>query len=122
MNPRRVAMMLAVLSLCAVALTGCVKRNMHIVSDPPGALVYMNDDKIGETPLDYDFLDYAVHKFELKKEGYKSVSELVNIKPPFFSWLGIDLIFELIPYAFWDRKEMSYKLEPAPSPEEAEAE
>ena len=115
MDLKRIAVMLAVLLCCAAALGGCVKRNLHIISDPPGALVFMNDNKIGETPLDYDFLDYAVHKFELRKDGYKTVSELVNIKPPFFSWLGIDLIFELIPYAFWDRKEISYKLEPAPS-------
>ena len=42
-------------------LSGCVKRNLHIQSDPPGATVYFNEREIGTTPLDYDFMHHAKH-------------------------------------------------------------
>jgi hypothetical protein len=42
--------------LLAVAATGCVQRRMTIRSDPPGALVYVDDYQIGTTPVSHDFV------------------------------------------------------------------
>ena len=95
-----------------IFLGGCVKRNLHIKSGPPGAKVYFNEKEIGATPMDYDFMWYAEHRIALKKEGYKPIEELVSIRAPFFQWIPFDLIFELIPYTFWDRRELSYTLTP----------
>ena len=90
---------------------GCVKRNLHIKSNPIGATVYFNEKDIGVTPLDYDFVHYAVHKIGLKKEGYEPIKALENIKPPLYLWLPFDFFFEIIPYTFWDRKAVTYTLE-----------
>ena len=96
----------------AASLGGCIKRNLHISSDPAGATVYFNEREAGVTPFDYDFMWYAVHKVEVKKEGYETLEVLENIRPPYFCWPPFDLIFELVPYKFWDRKEVSYTLTP----------
>ncbi|MFH1752766.1 MAG: PEGA domain-containing protein [Candidatus Omnitrophota bacterium] len=104
----------ACLILSAILLTGCLKRNLHIISDPPGATVYFNEEEVGTTPLDYDFIFYAVHKVEVKKEGYKSLATLENLKPPIYALLPLDFFTEIIPRDFWDRKELSYVLSPLP--------
>ncbi|MEI6037860.1 MAG: PEGA domain-containing protein, partial [Planctomycetota bacterium] len=43
--------------LCAS--TGCVQRRMTIRSNPPGALVYVDDYQIGATPVSTDFIYYG---------------------------------------------------------------
>jgi hypothetical protein len=104
--------LLACLVFVAAALTGCVKRNLHIKSNPPGATVFVNEEEVGTTPLDYDFIFYAVHKVEVKKEGYETLTVLQNIKPPIHLWLPLDFFCEIIPYTFWDKKEIAYTLKP----------
>lgn len=92
--------------------SGCIKRNLYIVSDPPGATVYFNEREVGETPLDYDFIWYATHKVRLEKEGYEPLEVLETIKTPPYLWVPLDFFLELIPYNFWDRRELSYILVP----------
>lgn len=113
-NNRRAVFITAV-AFCLFLLTGCVKRNLHIESDPPGAAVFFNENNVGTTPMDFDFMHYAVHRVELKKEGYKTLSVLQNIKPPLHLWPPLDFFFEIIPKDFWDRKEVFYTLTPLPS-------
>ena len=98
--------------LALLSSSGCVKRNLHVRSDPPGATVYFNEKELGKTPLDFDFMWYAVHKVELKMEGYEPIEVLENLKSPIFFWMPLDFILELIPHDFWDRKELSYTLTP----------
>jgi hypothetical protein len=103
-----------IIALCVFLLftQGCVKRNLHVKSNPPGAEVYFNEDLAGTTPFDYDFIHYALHKVEVKKEGYKTLTVLQNIKPPLHLWPPLDFFFEIIPRDFWDRREVIYDLEP----------
>ncbi len=115
--PGRKGIFLGSILLCCLLLTGCIKRNIHIISSPPGATVYFNEEEVGQTPLDYDFIHYAVHKVEIKKEGYASLTVLENLKPPIYGYIPIDFFFEIIPRDFWDRKERSYTLTPLPASE-----
>jgi hypothetical protein len=41
--------------LTLLVATGCVQRTMRVDSNPPGAIVWMNDQEIGRTPLERDF-------------------------------------------------------------------
>ena len=56
-HPIRCATVLAVL-VCLAAL-GCVQRRMTIRSNPPGALVYVDDYQVGTTPVSTDFGYYG---------------------------------------------------------------
>ncbi len=42
--------MLVGLGIVTFVLCGCVERTMHVKSDPPGALVFVNGDERGRTP------------------------------------------------------------------------
>ncbi len=109
-NKTKLLPLIVILSL--LLLGGCVKRNLHVMTNPPGARFYFDRDLIGQTPLDFDFMYYAVHKVEVEKEGYERLTTLVNLKPPLQFWLPLDFFCEIIPRDFWDKKELSYTLVP----------
>ena len=50
------------LLLCA-SQSGCVERRLTIRSNPPGALVYVDDYTIGVTPVSTSFIYYGTRKF-----------------------------------------------------------
>ncbi len=87
------------LFLAAAVIPGCassgskISRNLFITSDPPGATVYMDGEKVGETPLKiqtffswnkdkpYDSLLRRV--IQVRKAGYLPQSrELLPIDMP----------------------------------------
>src|SRR4051812_21539996 len=55
-------------SLFAFLLSGCVHRVVTVQSDPPGALVYMNEEEIGRTPVSKEFLWYGNYDMVLRKD------------------------------------------------------
>jgi len=91
---------------------GCVERKLIIKSNPPGADVYFNNNHIGKTPVNFDFKWYWTHKVELKKEGYKTVTNYETIKAPPYMWIPFDLAVELLPFKIRDYHNLSYSLEP----------
>src|ERR1051326_773674 len=42
-----------------VLLPGCVERTMKIPSRPAGAIVYVNDEEVGKTPVKLSFTWYG---------------------------------------------------------------
>ena len=51
---------------CAT-LGGCVLRSLTVNSEPPGAMVYLDDELIGETPVTTTFTYYGTRKITLEK-------------------------------------------------------
>ena len=98
-----------------VLLGGCVRRSLTITSEPPGALVYDNDALKGATPVSYDFLWYGWHRVILRKDGYERVQEHRLLRCPFYLWIPMDLVMELLPLPIRDRRTWSYPLHPLPT-------
>jgi hypothetical protein len=107
--------LLATLSLlCA----GCgVERTLTITSDPPGAMVTLNDQEIGRTPVTRDFTWYGTYDVELRKDGYKTLKTTGKVWAPWWQMPPIDLIAELAPIPSHDRHELAYALVPEPEEE-----
>ena len=63
--------------------TGCVQRRMTIRSNPPGALVYVDDYQIGSTPVSHDFVYYGTRKIRVVKDGYETLTDAGSV-----AWLG----------------------------------
>ncbi len=63
--------LLAILSVIAIPLlcTGCIERLITVSSQPPGALVYLNDEEVGRTPVTVPFRFYGVYDVRLEHEG-----------------------------------------------------
>jgi hypothetical protein len=116
---RRVVLLPAVL-LGGLAMTGCVDRFLAIHSDPPGAVVYVDGEKVGTTPCEISYTWYGTRLVVLELRGYTLVRQEVILSPPWWQIIPIDFITDVvIPFTMRDRMSVSYTLEPAAvSPEE----
>lgn len=109
------------LAVCCLLVTGCIKRNLIIRSEPPGADLLVNDKALGTTPHSYDFEWYGWHRVTLTKAGYERLEERVLINAPLYLWIPLDLLMELLPVPIHDHKTLTYQLRPkqplpAPTP------
>ena len=101
---------LGMVALCAV---GCVQRRMTIRTNPPGALVYIDNYEIGTTPVSTDFIYYGKRQIRLSKPGYETLTIEQPIPAPWFEWFPLDFISEnLVPGEIRDERELTYQLVP----------
>jgi hypothetical protein len=106
---------------CTVALFlagGCVERTLTVQSDPPGALVYLNDQEIGRTPMEHDFLWYGKYDVALRMDGYETLKTTASVTAPVYEFPPIDLLAELVPIIFKDKHNLHYDLTPLPENED----
>jgi hypothetical protein len=97
---------------CLAALPGCLERTISITSDPPGALVYLNDVEIGRTPVETDFAFYGTYDVRLKLEGYEAIATSREASAPIYEYPGPDLIAEAIPAKIRTRIEWHFDMQP----------
>lgn len=103
-------------AVCAALLTGCVDRKYVITTNPPGAVVYVNNVQIGATPVDNHFVYYGDYEFLLVKEGYQTKRVVQNIPAPWYEYFPVEFFAEVLwPYAQLDVRRFHYDLEPLPA-------
>ena len=110
MRTRR-ALIPTVTCLTALALvSGCVRRQLTVKSDPPGALVYLNGEEFGRTPVTRDFTWYGTYDVVLRKEGYETLKTQGKVIAPWWQWVPFDFFAEALPLT--DRRSLSYSMKP----------
>lgn len=81
--------------VCAAAacalLSGCLERTVTITSEPPGAVVWMNDTEVGRTPLKTGFTYFGEYDVRVRKEGYEPISTHRTAKAPIAEAAPVDL-------------------------------
>ena len=76
-SPSKSVSRLLLALLLSTGLTSCaVRRELTIRSNPPGALVRVDDELVGLTPLTFRFQDYGSRLVTFYKEGYRTRSTL----------------------------------------------
>jgi hypothetical protein len=104
---------------------GCLKRTISVTTDPPGALVWINDVEVGRTPLETDFTYYGDYDVRLRREGYEPIVTHANADTPVQELPGIDLVSEVLPVRLHNVVQWHWDLVPvvesAPGKESAEA-
>lgn len=86
------------LSVAATVLsTGCVERRIWIDSDPPGALVWVNDTQLGRTPVDVGILHDGVYDVRLEKDGYEPIVTGATVDGPLWDKFPLDFVVEVLP-------------------------
>jgi hypothetical protein len=100
----------AIALLLMISAGGCVRRSLTVRSQPPGALVYLNGVEVGRTPVTRDFLWYGVYDVELRRDGYETLKTRGKVIAPWWQWVPIDLVAELLP--LHDRRELAYSMRP----------
>ena len=111
----RGAFLLAV-AVTIVASPGCVQRRMTIRSNPPGALVYVDDYQLGTTPVSHDFVYYGTRKIRLVKDGYETLTVRQPFPVPWYEIFPLDFVTEnLIPWEVRDERVVELAMQPAAS-------
>ena len=112
MADRRRRMKIAgALALC-ILVQGCVTRSITILSEPAGGKAYLDNAYIGVTPVTVPFKHYGKREIRVEKEGVGAARTSIDLRPPWYQILLLDLICEvIIPYNFRDEREVTLKLE-----------
>lgn len=113
---RGLGAMLASTALFA-ALSGCVERRYTIRTNPPGALVFVNGEEIGPTPVSRSFTFYGPREIVLVADGYQTQKFIQPVKAPWYDNLFTEFFTEnLVPFTIRDEREFYYELSPAVNP------
>lgn len=103
----------ACVALACLGVLGCVERRMVIRSNPPGALVYVDDYEIGTTPTAVDFTYYGTRRIRLVKDGYETLTVMQPVPTPWYDLPGLDFFSEnLVPGQLRDHRTFDYQLTP----------
>lgn len=88
-----------------------MERTLAVTSDPQGAAVRLDDERIGETPVRYEFHHYGVRHATLRADGYRTHSERIGLKPPWYGRFPLDIVSEvLLPFGWKDRRHLHAEL------------
>ena len=102
---------IAVTLWALLALTACAKRTLHIDSEPSGALVYLNGQEVGRTPMKHDFIFYGDYDVILRKDGYETLKTHRKLNAPLYEIPPIDLFAEML--GAKDVRQWSFTMSPA---------
>jgi len=110
----RMLFMAIVCLATVVAGSGCVQRRMTIRSNPPGALVYVDDYQIGSTPVSTDFVYYGTRKIRLVKDGFETLTVRQPFPIPWYEIFPLDFVSEnLWPGEIRDERVVDLAMMPA---------
>lgn len=82
-------------------------------TNPPGALVYVDNQQIGTTPCAVDFTYYGTREIRMIKPGFETLTVNQPIPTPWYQLPGIDFFSEnLVPMKIRDNRTVSFNLMP----------
>jgi len=94
-------------------MTSCVERSIQVESDPPGAMVILDEVKSGFTPITIPFSHYGVRKIRIEKLGYQKKTLIEDIERPWYETTGISIFADVFwPFTIEDVHAYKVKLEP----------
>ncbi len=88
---------LAVVSLATIIiLCGCVERKLTINTKPQGALVTLNDEEVGTSPVTVSFSWYGNYNVRISKEGYETLKTHRKLKEPWYDYFPFDFFTQVL--------------------------
>lgn len=75
--------------------------------------MYVNDQQVGRTPAEAEFLFHGVYDVRVELEGYEPLRTTAETKAPFYEWAPIDLVAEALPTRIENVQHWHFVLEPA---------
>jgi hypothetical protein len=105
----------AFLLLSSIGLySGCVVRRYTVRTDPPGALVIVNDEALGPSPASRSFEYYGDRSITLVLDGFETQTIIQPVNAPWWDNYVTEFFTEnLVPWVIRDDREYTYKLAPA---------
>lgn len=123
---------LAVAALAGLGLGGCVERRLTIGSDPPGAILLLNDVEVGRTPVTVPFTWYGDYDVRLRYETNVGTPENPKIvryylhthritTTPWYETIGVDLFADLSPQTYVDHQVWAFAIPEVEEPSDPDA-
>ena len=95
-------------------LAGCVERRLTIATEPSDAIVYLNDEEIGRSPVTVDFNWYGVYQVQIIKPGFDILNDQRQLAAPAHDSFPWDFFAEVLwPGTITDEYNWKFTLEPA---------
>ena len=82
--------------IAVIILSGCVERQLTINTAPQGALVALNDEEIGESPVTVPFNWYGDYNVRISKEGFETLKTHRKLKGPWYDKFPFDLFAQVL--------------------------
>jgi len=99
--------------LVLTVLAGCVERELTINTTPQGALVALNDEEIGVSPVKVNFNWYGDYCVRISKEGYETLNTHRELKGPWYDHFPFDFFAQIVnPDRIVDSYEWTFELSP----------
>ena len=106
------SLLLCVIMFSIVFLCGCVERRLTIYTAPAGAVVVLNDEEIGASPVTVGFNWYGDYNVRISKDGYQTLSTHRKLKGPWYDKFPFDFFAQVLnPKRIVDSYEWTFELE-----------
>ncbi|MHC5082984.1 MAG: PEGA domain-containing protein [Planctomycetota bacterium] len=103
----------AVVLMVSVLLagSGCVERKLTIVTEPSDAVVWLNDEEVGTTPVTVNFNWYGDYSVRVEKPGYEILNTHRKLERPAHDRFPLDFFAEISPKHTIDEYTWEFELE-----------
>ena len=113
MTKHRLMSTILISVMALMLLTGCVERELTIKTRPADALVFLNDEEIGFSPVTVNFNWYGDYRVRIRKEGYETLNTHRELKGPWYDGFPFDFFAQIVnPKRIVDSYEWTFELAP----------
>jgi len=110
---KRTVFLLAGALAVPVLFGGCVERRLTIITEPQEAIIFLNDEEIGESPVTTSFQWYGEYRVRIEKQGYETLKTYRSLAPPLHDHPPFDFFAQnLWPDRIVDSYEWTFTLSP----------
>jgi len=82
--------------LLALFTSGCVERKLTINTRPEGALVTLNDEEIGNSPVTVSFNWYGDYAVRINKQGFETLNTHKKLVGPWYDKFPFDFFAQIL--------------------------
>ncbi len=111
----------ALMIWAALITSGCVDRKITINTDPADAVVILNDEEIGTSPVSVGFEWYGDYNVEIRKAGFETLKTHRQLPRPWYDRFPADFFAQILwPKRISDHYTWEFKLTPYIQPSKEE--
>ena len=104
---------IVVVACGAMFLAGCVERKLTIVTEPSAAVVWLNDEEVGLTPVTVNFNWYGDYNIRIEKPGHEILNTHRLLERPAHDRFPLDFFAEVLwPRTIEDFYTWTFELDP----------
>ena len=114
MKKRNCLLLAVLIAILLVVLSGCVERKLTINTDPQDAVVILNDEEIGQSPVTVSFNWYGDYNVRIEKAGFVTLKTHRLLEGPWYDKFTYDFFAQVLnPKRIVDEYEWTFELAPA---------